>query len=235
MPNLPVAGRPAEIATFLDKLKAARPLPAVAYRGRLVFALDATASREPTWDQACRIQGEMFDATAGIGGLELQLAFYRGFSECKSSRWMTSAAELRRVMTGVRCAGGITQIERILSHAIRETGKCKVNALIFVGDAMEENVDALCHHAGELGRLGVPVFVFHEGNDVIAANAFRQIASLSGGAYLPFDLAGIDRLKQLLAAIAVYATGGYAALAAYGQRQAHRGAAVLQLTSQLMR
>ena len=58
-------------------------------RGRLIFALDATASREPTWDRACRIQGEMFEATAALGGLEIQLVFYRGFSECKASRWMT--------------------------------------------------------------------------------------------------------------------------------------------------
>jgi hypothetical protein len=42
---------------------------------RLIFALDATASREPTWDSACRIQGEIFEATAAIGGLDLQLAY----------------------------------------------------------------------------------------------------------------------------------------------------------------
>ena len=229
--QLPAQAESAEIADFLEKLKAA-PARAGGGRGRLIFALDATASREPSWDRACRIQGEMFDATAALGGLEIQLVFYRGFAECKSSRWVTSAAELHRVMRGVHCVGGETQIERVLSHAIRETGKRRVNALVFVGDAMEEKVDRLCRLAGELGLLGVPVFLFHEGRDPIAAAAFKQIASLSHGAYLSFDLASAGRLKELLAAVAVYAAGGYRALAAYGEGKSGE---VLQLTSQLKR
>ena len=219
----------AEVADFLDQLRRAPARPAGG-RGRLIFALDATASREPTWDRACRIQGDMFEATAALGGLEIQLVFYRGFAECKASRWMTSADELHRVMRQVYCVGGETQIERVLSHAIRETGKRRVNALIFVGDAMEEKVDRLCRLAGELGLLGVPIFLFHEGRDRAAAAAFKQMANLSHGAYLSFDLASAERLKDLLAAVAVYAAGGYKALAAYGE---DKGAAVLQLTSQL--
>jgi hypothetical protein len=219
----------AEIADFLDKVKQT-PRYAGGGRGRLIFALDATASREPTWDHACRIQGEMFEATSALGGLEIQLVFYRGFAECKASRWMTSAAELHRVMTQVHCVGGETQIERILSHAIRETGKRRVGAVVFVGDAMEENVDGLCRLAGELGLLGVPIFLFHEGSNPTAAVAFKQMASLSRGAYLRFDLASAGRLKDLLAAVAVYAAGGYRALAAYGEK---RGGEVLQLTAQL--
>jgi hypothetical protein len=214
-----------EIAEFLDQLKARQPAPAAsAGRGRLIFALDATASREPTWDQACRIQGEMFEATAAIGGLDLQLVFYRGFDECKSSRWLGTAADLHRVMRSVSCAGGETQIERLLSHALAETSKRKVNALVFVGDAMEEKADRLCRLAGELGALGVPIFLFHEGFDPDAEAAFRQIASLSHGAYLPFDLASIDRLRQLLAAVAVFATGGHTALALW-RKDRRRGAA----------
>jgi hypothetical protein len=219
----------AEIAEFLDKLRQAPAHPAGG-RGRLIFALDATASREPTWDRACRIQGEMFEATAALGGLEIQLVFYRGFAECKASRWMTTADELHRVMRQVYCVGGETQIERVLSHAIRETGRRRVNALVFVGDAMEEKVDRLCRLAGELGLLGVPIFLFHEGRDHTAASAFKQMANLSHGAYLSFDLASAGRLKDLLAAVAVYAAGGYKALAAYGE---NKGGAVLQLTSQL--
>ena len=118
----------------------------------------------------------MFEATAALGGLEIQLVFYRGFSECKASRWMTTAGELHRVMRSVFCVGGETQIERVLTHAIRETGKRRVNALVFVGDAMEEKVDRLCRLAGELGLLGVPIFIFHEGRDRTAAAAFKQMA-----------------------------------------------------------
>lgn len=226
---LPTERRSPEIADFLDKLKAA-PVQAGGGRGRLIFALDATASREPTWDRACHIQGEMFEATAGLGGLEIQLVFYRGFAECKASHWMTNAAELHRVMRGVSCVGGETQIERVLSHALRETGRHRVNALVFVGDAMEEKVDRLCRLAGELGLLGVPIFIFHEGHDPAAAAAFKQMANLSRGAYLSFDQASAGRLKELLAAVAVYAAGGYRALAAYGEG---KGGEVLRLTAQL--
>jgi hypothetical protein len=95
---------------------------------------------------------------------------------------------------------------------------------------MEEKTDRLCRLAGELGSLAVPIFLFHEGFDPDAAATFKQMASLSRGAYLAFDLASIDRLKELLGAIAVYATGNHAALAAYGQK---KGGAVLRLTSQL--
>ena len=28
--------------------------------GRLLFALDATASRQPSWDRACQLQGQMW-------------------------------------------------------------------------------------------------------------------------------------------------------------------------------
>ena len=219
----------AEVDAFLRDLQRAPPRPPGG-RGRLIFALDATASREPSWDRACRIQGEMFEATAALGGLDVKLVYYRGFNECKASRWMSNAADLHRVMRAVSCLGGETQIERVLSHALSEAKQQPVSALVFVGDAMEENVDRLCQLAGELGLNGVPIFLFHEGNDPIAARAFRQMAKLSRGAYLHFDLASADRLKDLLGAVAVYAAGGYRALSAYGEK---KGGEVLRLTSQL--
>ena len=219
----------AEVDAFLRDLQRAPARPAGG-RGRLIFALDATASREPTWDRACRLQGEMFEATAALGGLDVKLVYYRGFNECKASRWMTSAAELHRVMRSVFCVGGETQIERVLAHALSETKKRRVGALVFVGDAMEENVDRLCQLAGELGLNGVPVFLFHEGDNPVATRAFQQIAKLSGGAYLRFDAASADRLKDLLGAVAVYAAGGYRALADYS---AKKGGEVLRLTTQL--
>jgi hypothetical protein len=228
--SLPAESGSAEIDAFLEKLRQAPPAPKGGGRGRLIFALDATASREPSWDRACRIQGEMFEATAALGGLEIQLVYYRGFAECKASRWVTTAQDLHAIMRRVSCVGGETQIERVLAHAIRETARRRVNALVFVGDAMEENVDRLCRLAGELGLLGVPVFLFHEGRDRGAAAAFKQIALLAHGAYLAFDLASAERLKELLAAVAVYAAGGYRALADYG---AQKGGEILRLTAQL--
>jgi hypothetical protein len=228
--QLPTESHSAEVDAFLRDLQRAPAVRPAGGRGRLVFALDATASRQPSWDRACRIQGEMFEATAALGGLDVKLVYYRGFTECKASRWMTTAADLHRVMRAVSCIGGETQIERVLAHALAENQKQRVNALVFVGDAMEENVDRLCQLAGELGLKGVPIFLFHEGGDPVAAAAFQQMAKLSRGAYLRFDLASADRLKDLLGAVAVYAAGGYRALSAYGER---KGGEVLRLTSQL--
>jgi hypothetical protein len=228
--QLPAESQSADVDAFLRDLQRIPPRRMAGSRGRLIFALDATASREPSWDRACRIQAEMFEATAALGGLDVKLLFYRGLNDCKASRWMTSAAELHRVMRAVHCVGGETQIERVLAHTLAETKKQRVNALVFVGDAMEENVDRLCRLAGELGLNGVPIFLFHEGSDPIAGKAFQQIAKLSRGAYVRFDIASAERLRELLAAVAVYAAGGYRALTAYGEK---RGGEVLRLTAQL--
>ncbi|MFQ5954700.1 MAG: VWA domain-containing protein [Kiloniellales bacterium] len=199
-------------------------------RGRLIFAMDATASREPSWDRACHIQGEMFLETAALGGLEIQLIYYRGFGECKASPWLTRSDELLRRMTRVFCLGGQTQIEKVLQHAIEETKAKKVNALVFVGDCMEEDVDRLCHLAGQLGVLGVPAFVFHEGPDPIARQTFQQIARLTNGAYCSFDASSARQLRDLLSAVAVYAAGGRKALADFGRK---RGGVVRQITHQV--
>lgn len=206
------------------------PTPVRAGRGRLLFALDATASREPTWDQACHFQAEMFKETDALGGLEVQLVYYRGFGECKATKWLHESDALVDRMLRVRCLGGRTQIRRILKHAIKETETRKVDALVFVGDCCEEDVDALCDLAGKLGLLGVPGFMFHEGHEPAAERAFRQIAKLTGGAYCRFDAASAQQLRDLLSAVAVYAAGGRPALEDFGRR---RGGPVLQITHQI--
>jgi hypothetical protein len=229
LPGQPATG--AEVDAFLKRLAAtpaARPAPG--QRGRLMFALDATASRQPTWDQACHIQGEMFKETAAIGGLDVQLVFYRGLDECKASAWFDSPAALLKHMTAVTCRGGKTQIGRVLQFAIAETRRRKVNAVVFIGDCMEEDIDALCHQAGELGMLGVPVFIFHEGRDPKAEKTFRQIAHLTRGAYCPFDANSAQQLRELLSAVAVYAAGGRPALEDYSRRA---GGATLLLARQV--
>lgn len=206
-----------EVDAFLRKV-AATPSPSRGgRRGRLVFGMDATASRQPTWDRACQIQAEMFEATAALGGLDVQLVFYRGFRECKASPWVSNARDLLARMTAVTCLGGRTQIGRVLGHAVKEMRRERVNALVFVGDCMEEDIDRLCHHAGELGLLGVPCFMFHEGGDPVARRAFEQIARLSGGAYCPFDANSAQQLRDLLGAVAAFAAGGRPALEAYGR------------------
>ena len=135
--TLPAASKSADVDAFLTDLRRA-PAVRPGGRGRLIFALDATASREPTWDRACRIQGEMFEATAALGGLDVKLVFYRGFAECKASRWMASAAELHRAMNAVSCIGGETQIERVLDHALAEMEKIVDLLIGTVNDTMKQ-------------------------------------------------------------------------------------------------
>lgn len=228
--KLPSASSGSEVEAFLRKVAATPVVHAPGERGRLIFAMDATASRGPSWDRACHIQAEMFNETAALGGLEIQLIYYRGFGECKASPWVANSNDLLRRMTGVSCLAGHTQIGKVLGRAIKETKSKKVSALVFVGDSIEEDVDKLGHLAGELGLLGVPCFMFHEGGDPVARLAFRQIAKLSGGAYCPFDANSAQQLRDLLAAVAVYAAGGRKALADYGER---KQGLVLQLTHQV--
>lgn len=227
--KLPDARGRTDIDAFLDQL-AATPAVATAARGRLVFALDATASREATWRRAQALHAEMFAAAAALGGLEVQLVYYRGLGECRASGWTASADRLLALLGKVVCQGGETQIRKVLRHALDEAARGRVHALVFVGDSMEEDVDVLCGLAGELGLRGVPVFLFHEGEDALAARAFAQVAKLSGGASCRFDPGAADQLRTLLRAVAVYAAGGRQALAELGRRE---GGLVLHLTHQV--
>src|SRR3546814_394939 len=206
-PKIPDTASTSEVDVFLRRL-AATPAPGRSAgpdgslaRGRLIFAMDATASREPTWDRASHLQAEMFKETEALGGLDVQLIYYRGFGECRASPWVSESAKLLRFMTGVFCLAGRTQIGKVLQRAAKETRQRKVSALVFVGDAMEEELDHLGHLAGELGLLGVPCFMFHEGSDAVARRAFQQIARLSGGAFCTFDSASARQPRELLAAV----------------------------------
>jgi hypothetical protein len=201
-----------EIDAFLARVKELAPANSAGGRGRLIFALDATMSRQPTWDTACRLQADMFREAASVGGLEIQLVYYRGLAECRASSWVSQADRLARLMEHIDCRGGHTQIGKLIAHARRETQKAKVQAMVFVGDAMEEKLDDLCQAAGELGLLAVPVFMFQEGDDPVAEQAFREIARLTRGAYSRFDPGAAHQLGALLRAAAAYAAGGMRAL-----------------------
>jgi hypothetical protein len=200
-----------DIAAFVAKARAMSPHAAGA-RGRLVFALDATMSRQPTWDMACALQADMFREAAAVGSLDIRLVYYRGFNECRATGWISDSAQLARLMGKIDCRGGNTQIGRVLSDARREAVGAGIRAVVFVGDAMEEGVDELCAKAGELGLLKVPVFMFQEGHDGVAEQAFREIARLSGGAWCRFDPGAATQLRELLRAAAAFAAGGREAL-----------------------
>src|SRR3954468_1414484 len=209
----------ADIDAFLAQVRKLKPTVGAGRRGRLIFALDATMSRQPTWDTACRLQADMFREAAAIGGLNVQLVYYRGLGECRASGWVAEADKLADLMSRIDCRGGHSQIGKIIAHARRETQKVKVQALVFVGDAMEEKLDDLCQSAGELGLLGVPAFMFQEGYEPIAEQAFREIARLTRGAYCRFDPGAAHQLGELLRAAAAYAAGGMRALADLSARR----------------
>jgi hypothetical protein len=196
-------------------------------RPRLIFALDASASREPTWDMAARLQAGMFREAAKIGTLDVQLAYYRGDSEVRYSSWFSDAHELTNRMSTIRCMAGATKIARVLRHIRAEHEREKVSAAIFVGDAVEEPPREL--YAAATG-LGVPMFMFQEGDGLAihtdeyggicvehevqsVEQIFRELARLTGGAYGKFNAGAAKLLGELLRAVAAFAVGGTAALA----------------------
>lgn len=220
----PAVAKPV-IDAFLSAAAKVSPVTASGEaRGRLVFALDATMSRQPTWDLACKVQAGMFETASKVGGLAVQLIYFRGYNECRASRWVMEPRALTDVMTKISCQGGHTQIGRVLRHVRNGADQGRINAFVFVGDAMEESVDDLCAVAGELGLLGIKGFIFQEGRDPDAAVAFREIARLTGGAYERFDASAPGALEGLLRAAAAYASGGVGALEslATGDTQARR-------------
>ncbi|MEX0963670.1 MAG: VWA domain-containing protein [Pseudohongiellaceae bacterium] len=204
----PVSGKN-DVQQFLSKVAS---LPKTGGDARLIFAMDATASRQGSWDVASQLQSEMFLSAQSLGGLNVQLCYFRGFAEFFSSDWQSNADEILRVMSSIQCQAGATQLHRLLQHAIDENKIKKIKCLIYIGDAMEENVDLLAQLAGKLGLLNVPLFMFQERHDPVARAAFQELSRLSGGAYSQFDSASADQLKDLLRAVAIYAAGGLKAL-----------------------
>lgn len=186
-------------------------------RARLMFGIDATASRQSTWDRAAHLQSQMFSTVAAIGGLDVQLVYYRGHEECTKSGWLSDPRALAAAMTRVDCRAGSTQIRKVLAHASRENARKKISVLILVSDACEEEPSDLYDVASE---LGVPCFMFQEGDDEQVAEIYRKIARMTGGAFCSFDEGAADRLADLLKAVAAFAVGGTKALAAQNSEAA---------------
>ncbi|NND91007.1 MAG: VWA domain-containing protein [Granulosicoccus sp.] len=217
-----------ELDDFLQAVDQSTPVTVRHGRGRLIVALDATASRQRTWDRAMSLQKDMFIHTRGIGSLDVQLAYYRGYDECRASGWLNNADKVIALMGKVSCQAGTTQINRVLKHALAECRRSPVQALVFIGDCVEENVDELGNLAGKARLLELPIFIFQEGHDPNATYAFSQIARLSGGAHCRFDESSARQLGDLLNAVAAYAAGGRAALRQLEQDGSKQASALLE-------
>ncbi|MCY4265296.1 MAG: VWA domain-containing protein [Gammaproteobacteria bacterium] len=203
-----------DVASFLNKVA---NLPTTAGAARLIFALDATASRQPTWDLATQLQAEMFTIAQSLGGLTLQLCYFRGLGQFFSSDWHSDGNELLQLMTRIHCEAGATQLEQVLRHAMRQQQSSPVKGIVFIGDAMEEDRNTLTGLAGKLGLLNVPLFIFQEGAEPLAQQVFLELSRLSGGACMQFDRTSAGQLKDLLRAVAVYAAGGRQALSNFSK------------------
>jgi hypothetical protein len=200
-----------------------------ATRGRLIFALDATGSRESTWDMATQLQAQMFEEAARIGGLDVQLVYYRGDNEVRQSPWLSDAHELIGQMRKIKCEYGATNIAQMLRLIKTEHEREKIGAVIFIGDAVEGLYDIAA-------SIGAPMFMFQEGHGAViyhdhrgapaggqtVEEVFREIARLTGGAYGKFDARAAKQLGELLRAVAAFAVGGIMALANQNSDSARR-------------
>ncbi len=221
-----------EISKFLEKVATLPITNQPSDRGRLIFALDATASRAATWDMAAHIQADMFQTVAQLGGLDMQLVYYHGYQQFNHTAWITNAQPLLNIMNQAQCLAGMTQISKVLKHTLSETKQKKVQALVFIGDCIEENPEALYQFAGQLAIFNVPIFMFQEGDDLLATQVFQKIANITKGAYCHFDQGSAEQLKEILEAVASYVAGGKKALQQYSET---RGALSQKITRQLLR
>ena len=228
--NLAATEQNNSIDAFIEAVRQ-KPVKTISDRGRLIFALDATMSRQPSWDLAQQVQGQMFAVASQCGGLDIQLVYFRGFGECRASRFIPDGEGLKNAMAKISVRGGHTQIGKVLRHIGAEQAEAPVGAFVYIGDCMEEKADDLARVAGELGLLGVKGFFFQEGADATAAACFKDLARLTGGAYAAFDTGAPARLAGLLKAAAAYAAGGFAALEA----RARQGEAEARLLLAQMR
>lgn len=210
MTDLPSRRRDGDVAKFLQRARNLQRFNAG--RARLVFAMDATASRQPTWDLACSLQARMFTACTDIASLSIQLAYYRGLGELHLGDYQGDGNALATQMSRVQCAAGQTQIARLLRRVIDRQASAQARALVFIGDAVEEDPGRLRELAGRCRLLGLPLFLFQEGGDPTVTQCFEAMASVSGGAFSHFDQGSPQRLAELLGAVARYAAGGRAAL-----------------------
>ena len=204
--NLPT-GHTQRVTEFLQKQTA---------RGRIAFVIDATMSREPTWDAASQLSSEMLSEAAKLGNLEMMIVYFRGTDEVGASNWSGDARELQHFMGRIRCEGGYTKYARAFERVRQEHQRAPITAVIAIGDMLEEEPRTLYD---AVAGLGVPLFAFQEGNDfqlretLRLREAFQELARLTKGAYHAFDAGSIAQLRELLRAVAAFAVGGPTALA----------------------
>lgn len=216
---VPSAGNkpPNAISLLLSGQRAAPPPPArpaaapvaltvrAAQRPRLVFAVDATASRAQAWAAAQELTDALFAAVPGE--LDVALAVHGGNRVHTFTPFLPDADALRPLAARVRCKAGYTRLLDILTRAVQSEG---VRVVVYIGDVFEESEGKALRLADALALKGTRVIILHDlgARDHDGGEVFHAIAERTGGAVLPFDHASLERLGELLEAVAVLAVGG---------------------------
>jgi hypothetical protein len=184
--------------------------PSASGRPRLIFGFDATASREPAWATARTVTDALFKVLPGE--LDVALAVHGGSLLHTFTEFTANPNTLRDRAAGIRCLAGRTQLLAILSRSLVAPG---VRVVTYIGDVFEESPARGRKLADTMGARGIKLIVLHDTTDWNAkrdAEIFLELARRTGGCVLPFDAAAPARLRELLAAVAVYAVGGEALL-----------------------
>ena len=175
-------------------------------RPRLIFAVDATAARDPAWTTARQVTDALVKALPGE--LDVALAVHGGSRVHTFTAFTNNAATLRDRASGVTCQAGLTRLLPILASSLKQQS---VRVIIYIGDVFEENLPQGRHLADALGARGTKLIVLHDTADPGArrdAEVFWDLAKRTGGCVLPFDSSAPGRLRDILSAVAVYAVGG---------------------------
>ena len=172
---------------------------------RLVFALDATASRERAWAAARQVTDSLFGAAPG--GIEVALAVHGGGRMTAFGGFHRDVGALRDEAAGISCEPGPTRMLDIVRESLRRPG---VRAMVYIGDCFEEDESAALALAGSLRLRGTKLVVLQDESSgtTSALRVFRAMAGRTGGIVLPFDAGSLDPLRDALGAVASYVAGG---------------------------
>ena len=186
---------------------------------RIGFLVDATGSRNKTWERAQGIQSKMFRAAHGIKAIKLRLVHFGG-NRLTTRDWEDDTKSVAAHMAAVRCRAGLTQILEGLQTFIDEAPEDRASAIILIGDYFEECSTQAKITSVRLKDMGIKVYSFIEGNDHTAQTVFRNLAEVTDGRFARF---GEDLpLADLCQGVALLASGGRKALRQLGNKKVQR-------------
>lgn len=214
------SGAVATRSAALDRIrsaKAAKPLagsraaPVVEQRPRLVFGVDATASRQPAWESAQRITDRMFDAIPGA--LDVALAVHGGSRVHTFTQFSSDVGLFRGKAAAVRCMAGETKLCDLMERALESGG---VRVMSYIGDAFEESREMALALADRFRARGIRLVILADQPSPATLEFFQQLVARAGGAVLDFRAEQLDVMGEVLEGVAALAVGGRKLLAGRG-------------------